>query len=109
MASNDRRRAAQARQAAQDGDRETLRAALQEERRGYVARGLDARVKQVDDALKRLGKEPAPKKGEQGPPAGEQQAASTRRGRGRAATAAPTQQDGAGDGNGDGDAGSTGE
>lgn len=57
MATSNARKAAAARAAASAGDTETLRAALQEERRGYVARGLDQRVKAVDEQLKALGGE----------------------------------------------------
>jgi len=35
-------------------------AALLEERRGYVSRGLDGRVAEVDKALRRLGAEGSP-------------------------------------------------
>lgn len=52
---NQRQKAAAARAAALAGNDEELRAALQEERRGYVSRGLEARVKQVDAQLKALG------------------------------------------------------
>lgn len=50
-----RTRAAKARAAAAAGDHEELVAALNEERRGYVARGLTKRVAQVDAQLKALG------------------------------------------------------
>lgn len=37
---------------AKAADREHIRAALNEERRGYVSRGLEDRVQQVDEQLK---------------------------------------------------------
>jgi outer membrane biosynthesis protein TonB len=59
MTSTDHTAAAARRAAAQDQERSELRSALQEERRGYVARGLSKRVKAVDAQLEALGDEPA--------------------------------------------------
>lgn len=50
MATNNRKKAAAARAAAQQ-DPDELVAALETERAGYVRRGLDERVKQVDKVL----------------------------------------------------------
>jgi len=59
VARTDHRKAATARAAAQAGDTETLRAALTEERRGYVVRALPERIKQVDAVLRTLPSAPA--------------------------------------------------
>jgi len=59
VARTDHRKAATARAAAQAGDTETLRAALTEERRGYVVRSLPERIKQVDAVLRTLPSAPA--------------------------------------------------
>jgi hypothetical protein len=44
-----------------DDERKATIAGLLEERRGYVARGLDDRVAQVDAELRRIGAEAVPK------------------------------------------------
>lgn len=68
-----RSKAASARAAAQGTDVEALRTALNEERRGYVTRGLKDRIAQVDAQLKTLGapKTTTPEKKDDGgtPPA----------------------------------------
>lgn len=52
--------AAAARRSAAEQERTELRAALHEERRGYVQRGLDHRVAGVDAQLRALGDERGP-------------------------------------------------
>ena len=47
-------KAAQARAAALGADRDRIISALEEERRGYVSRGLDKRVKLIDEQLEPL-------------------------------------------------------
>ena len=60
-------------------------AALLEERRGYVARGLSDRVKAVDEQLARLGHRVAPKAAVQAP--APERATQPKPSRGRKATA----------------------
>ena len=61
MASTNRKKAAEQRAQALGGRDERFISALEIERQGYVTRGLDDRVAQVDEQLAHYGK-PAPAK-----------------------------------------------
>lgn len=60
MATSKEHKTAAAKRAAYQQDPAELRAALESEKAGYVARGLGDRAKQVDLQLKSLGKPSAP-------------------------------------------------